>query len=149
MNSTKIPNEIISKIVEYVSENIGFDYRYHRYKKSWGFSYNKSNKIVAMMDDLITNKWYIRKYYDMSKPENKKFEKLPNFKLLIIGYGTNPLGLVCYTPVDSTLNANTNTNTNIKVSIFTTVNGHTTIGLFRNKFSVENMFYKIFISCDK
>lgn len=144
MNSTKIPNEIISKIVEYVSENIGFDYRYNRYKKSWGFFYNKNNKIVAAIDDLITNKWYVRKFYDMSKPENKKLENLPNFKRLN-GIGTNPIGLLCYTPnpIDCLMN------TNVKVSIFTTVNGHTTIGLFRNKFSVENMFYKIFISCDK
>ena len=77
--STNLPNEIISRIVEYVSERIGFDYKYCRYRKTWQFLYNKNNKICKIINNLITNTWCVRRFYDMSNPKNKILEKQPNF----------------------------------------------------------------------
>ena len=50
--TTTIPNEVIAKIVGYVSNRTGFDYRFCRYRKTWRFVYNKNNKIARLLRSI-------------------------------------------------------------------------------------------------
>jgi hypothetical protein len=125
-----IPYELISKIIEYVSDSIGFDFKYNRYMKTWRFLFNKCNKAKNAINDLITKRWCIRKFYDMTNPVNKKLETLYNFKqngALYYASPTNPNDI------------------NIKISIFTNIDNITIISLYSKKYSVENLIYKFLI----
>jgi hypothetical protein len=131
MNTT-IPCELISKIIDYVSDTIGFDFKYNRYLKTWGFTFNKSNKKKIMLNNLITEKWCVRKFYDMSNNFNKKIESLPNYSSVFRAvYYTNNLNI---------------SSINIKISVFTNIDNNTIISVYSKKYSVENMIHKISIS---
>lgn len=133
--TTTIPNEVITKIVGYVSNHIGFDYRFCRYRKTWQFVYNKSNKIVRVISDMFENNWCVRRFYDMTEAKNKALEVLPNFKHFKYGY----MGVVYYTPLKDPYNKR------VRVNVFTTIKGDTVINLYKNGSTVEYMFHKITI----
>jgi len=138
--TTTIPNEVIAKIVGYVSNHTGFDYRFCRYRKTWRFVYNKNNKIARLLNNLVENKWCVRRFYDMSEAKNKALESLPNFTHFKYGY----MGIIYYTPLKPTKNANPS----VRVNMFTTVNGDTVINLYKNGSTVEYLFHKITIYYD-
>lgn len=131
--STIIPNEIISEIIGYVSDSIGFDYKYCRYRKTYRFSYSENNTVGRVINELITNKWSIRRFYHMSNPNIENLVKLPNFKII------SPWGILYHTP-------KTSDDINVKISVFTNIDGITVIGLYKGKYSVENLFHQTTIS---
>jgi len=137
---SNIPYEIISNIVDYVSNEIGFDYKYCRYRKIWRFFYNKSNKIYKELNDLLENKWCVRRFYDMSNPETRKIEGFPNFVTKENSVLNSSLGVLYYTPPIKTYD-----NKKIKVDVYTTITGNTVISLYKKSGTVVNMFHKITI----
>jgi hypothetical protein len=127
-----IPNEIISHIIEYIPHIVGFNYEYCKYAKKYRFVYNKYNIKSKILNELFTEKWCIRKFYDMSNPENKRFENKNNFIKI-----TNELCAIYYTQYQKEYD-----NKKIKISVFTDINGITTVGIYKNKYDVVSFISK-------
>jgi hypothetical protein len=127
-----IPNEIISHIIEYISDIVGFDYKFCKYTKQHRFVYNKYNRKIKIIDNLFTEKWCIRKFCDMSKPENKGIENQNNFIKI-----TNELCAIYYTQYQKEYD-----NKKIKISVFTDINGITTVGIYKNNYDVVSFISK-------
>lgn len=133
ISTQNIPNEIISHIIEYISDIIGFDYKFCKYTKQFRLVYNKYNIKSKILNELFTDKWCIRKFYDMSKLENKRLENQNNFIKI-----TNELGVIYYTPYAQ----KEYDNKKIKISVFTDINGITTIGVYKNIYDVVSFISK-------
>jgi hypothetical protein len=137
-----IPNEIVSKIVDYVSDDIGFDYKYCKNRNTWRFLYNAHNKICSVINDLIVNRWCVRRFYNILHSETRKIENSRQFVLLKnFGFAKN-LGVLYYTIPREEYEMK-----NIKVDVYTNIDGFTSIGLYKEGFN-NNMiqFYKMMIS---
>jgi hypothetical protein len=124
--NTIIPNEIISHIIEYIPHIVGFDYKFCKYTKHYRFIYNKYNIKSKILNELFSEKWCIRKFYDMSKQENKSVKNHNNFINI-----TNEFCAIYYTPYQKEYD-----NKKIKISVFTDINDITTIGVYKKIYDV-------------
>lgn len=142
--TTTIPPEIISNIVGYISNVLGYDYKYNRYRKHWCFSYNKYNKKAVVLNDMLTYVWSVRRFYDMSLPENKILEKNPKFQYCsFTAHNGFPMGILYYTEIIS--KPSKEQIYRLRVNAYTDLEGNTCIGIYKNSPFVEDLFHKLII----
>ena len=140
-----IPNEIISKIIGYINNVVGYDYKYCRTRKQWLFSYNKYNKTALVLANMLTNTWIVRRFYDMSLPENAVLTNNPNFRHANFNSENGkPLGILYYTTSSKNLIIN-NLIDKIRVNVYTTIEGNTIIGIYKNGPYLIDLFHKLVI----
>jgi len=145
INKMIIPNEIISKIIGYINNVVGYDYKYCRTRKQWLFSYNKYNKNAVILNNMLTNTWIVRRFYDMSLPENAVLINNPNFRHANFNSDNGkPLGILYYTTSSKNLIIN-NLIDKIRVNVYTTIEGNTFIGIYKNGHYLIDLFHKLVI----
>ena len=144
--TTTIPNEIISKIIGYISNVFGYDYKYSHSRKQWYFSCNKYNKTAAILNNMFTNVWSVRRFYDMSLPENAILLNNPNFRHANFNSENGkPLGILYYTKSSENIITNQVID-KIRVNVYTTIEGNTVIGIYRNGSYLIDLFHKLLIT---
>lgn len=144
--TTNIPNEIITKIIGYVNNVLGYDYKYCRTRKQWVFSYNNHNKIAVVLNNMLTNVWSIRRFYDMSLPENAILLNNPNFKYASFTADNGvPLGILYYTKSPENI-ITRQVIDKIRVNVYTTIEGNTVIAIYRNGSYLIDLFHKLVIT---
>jgi hypothetical protein len=138
---SKLPNELVSHIIGYISDSFGFDYTYNKYTKRYRCVYNKYNEKYKKIDELFSKQWVVRRLYNLTEGEEVN-EKIKNSKYY---YEKNNVGFRYFTKAKF-YNLNTKVNVSTRdnkttINIYKVIN-NTLVMLYRKMVDeYNNIFY--------